>query len=617
MLKKNALLVVLTMALGSAVGGRADKAADIDRAQYMEHVQLLASDGLQGRGNGTPGLELAAEYIAERYRTARLSPGGESNSWFQRFDVITGVAIGEGNRLAISNGGRETSFELGRTYYPISIAGGRTSHGSDNATPETIPVVFAGYGISAPDLSYDEYANLDVSGKAVVVFTHEPQENDASSKFDGKSGTRHGTVVQKALVARQRGARMLLIAVDPSHAADEGSYAAWLRDPQAEEYGFTVVRIARDVLAGALEGALNIADVAAGIDRDLRPRSRTLDAVKLLASENFSRVRKPVRNVIGVLTGSHPRLMHEAIVIGAHYDHLGLGGRHSLDSDALGQVHNGADDNASGTAAILEIARVASLRREEFRRSLIFIAFAGEELGLLGSEHYVQHPHVPLERTVAMINLDMIGRPLGRVLVSGLESAPAVREDLKAAGRGRRIEVKTTLDSMSFASSDDTTFVARRVPAILFFSGFHADYHKPSDDWDRIDADGAVEVARIALALAERLARRADRPPFVAPAPSSQTTSSGGGYGPYFGSVPDFVDSVQGVRFADIRPGSPADQAGIRRGDVLVKFDGKPVLTVQDFTLALREKRPGDIVSVVVLRAGQEVTASVRLAVRQ
>ena len=616
MLKRNALLVVFVMALGSAAG-LADKPPDIDAGQYMEHVQLLASDGLQGRGNGTAGLELAAEYIAERFRTARLSPAGDNNSWFQPFEVVTGVAIGEGNRLTISNGDRETSFELGRSYYPISIAHGRTTHGNGNASEEALPVVFAGYGISAPELRYDDYAGLDVTGKAVVVFTHEPQENDSSSRFDGKSTTKHGTVVQKALVAKQRGARILVVAVDPSHSADEGGYPGWIRDPQAEEYGFTVVRVERDRLEHALQGALDAKVVASEIDKDLLPRSRTLDGVSLLSEENFSQVRKPVRNVIGVLKGDHPRLTHEAVVIGAHYDHLGLGGRHSLATDALGQVHNGADDNASGTAALLELARVASLRRDEFRRTLIFIAFAGEELGLLGSEYYAQHPVVPLERTMAMINLDMIGRPFGRILVSGVDTAPALQEDLKVIGRGRRIELRTTREGMAIASSDDSTFAERRVPAVAFFSGFHVDYHRPTDDWDRIDAEGAAEVARIALALAERLARRPDRLPFVAPPATSHTSSIGGGYGPYFGSVPDFVEGIHGVRFADIRPGSPAEQAGIRRGDVLVKFDGKPVATVQDFTLALRERRPGDIVTVVVVREGQEITASVKLAVRQ
>jgi hypothetical protein len=619
MLKRCALLVVSVTAVGNAVAGRADKPADIERARYMEHVQLLASDGLQGRGNGTRGLELAAEYVAERFRSAKLLPGGSENSWFQPFEIVTGVGVGPDNKLAVSVSGRETPFELGRSYYPISLSGGRSTHGNNQNDPDALPVVFAGYGISAPDLKYDEYADVDVTGKAVVVFTHEPQENDASSRFDGRATSKHGTVEHKASVARQRGARMLLVVVDPIHASDEGGFAGWMRDPQAEDYGLSVVRISRDVLEQALGETLDARALATAIDRDLRPRSRILDDVTVLSLEKFTRVRRTVRNVIGVLNGAHPRLSREAIVIGAHYDHLGLGGRHSLASDTLGEVHNGADDNASGTAAVMEMARVASARRADFKRTLVFVTFAAEEIGLLGSEQYVEHPFVPMERTFAMINLDMIGRPLGRVLVSGLDTAPSLQDDIKVVSRGRTVDVRTTPGGASIASSDDATFSRRRVPALLFFSGFHTDYHRPSDDWDRIDADGAVEVARIALALVERLSKRSDRPTFIVPTVPQHQTASGDrtDYGPYFGSLPDFAESVQGVRFADIRPGSPAEAAGIRRGDVLVKFDGKPVTTVQDFTLALREKRPGDVVTVIVLRDGEEVTATVKLGVRQ
>jgi hypothetical protein len=619
MLKSSARLVVLLAAAGAAAAVRADSAADIDGTRYMEHLQLLASDGLQGRGNGTPGLELAADYIAERFRLAKLTPGGDDNTWFQSFEIVTGVEVGTGNRLALSDGERETEFELGESYYPVSLSA-RSADGASPNAREGLPLVFAGYGISAPNLQYDEYAGVDVSGKAVVVFTHEPQERDRSSRFDGRAPTKHGSVAQKALVARQHGARMLLVVVDPSHEGDGGAYTGWIRDPQAEDYGLSVFRVGRDVLEKALTDRLDTTAVAADIDRDLQPRSRVLEGVSVLAAERFSTVRRTVRNVIGVLKGSHPRLTHEAIVVGAHYDHLGLGGRHSLASDATGQVHNGADDNASGTAALMEMARAAAAARRDFKRTVVFAAFAGEELGLLGSAHYADHPFVPLPRTIAMINLDMIGRPGGRILVSGLDTAPSLRDDVRAAGRGRTIEVRSTREGASIASSDDATFTARRVPALAFFSGFHTDYHRPTDDWDKIDKEGALEVTRIALALTERLARRTDRPAFVEPPvrpATEQTTAGAGGYGPYFGSVPDFVESVAGVRFADIEAGSPAAQAGIQRGDVLVKFDGKPVATLHDFTFALRDRRPGDVVRVVVLREGQEVTADVRLGVRE
>jgi hypothetical protein len=344
-----------------------------------------------------------------------------------------------------------------------------------------------------------------------------------------------------------------------------------------------------------------------------------LPGISVEVVERFAKVRREVRNVVGVLPGADPALAKEAVVVGAHYDHLGRGGRHSMAPDATGEIHNGADDNASGTAGLIEIARAIAVARARPPRTLVFVAFAAEELGLLGSAWYVDHPVVPLEQTAAMVNLDMVGRPAGRVLVSGVESAPSLDTDVKAASAGRKVAVKSFREGAGVGSSDDTTFLLRKVPAIGFFSGYHADYHRPSDDWDRIDAAGASEVIRIAVTLVERIAARPARPPFVEPPvqPRVAATGEGSGYGPYFGSVPDFGDTGKGVRFADVRSGSPADKAGLRRGDVLITFGGAPIANVQDFTYQLRNRRPGDTVEVVVLRDGKEVTAAVTLVPRQ
>ena len=611
-MKQRALVLILLFTCLQTSGGAA--ADSISAERYLAHLKVLAADGLQGRGNGTPGLELAADYIAEQFRLAGLKPGGVDGTWFQPFEIVTGLGVGDGNRLAVHHDGAVSTLQLGRAYYPLSIP---AEARPDVGDAERLPLAFAGYGITAADLDYDDYAGLEVRGRAVLVFTHEPQEHDDASRFDGRGLTRHARIVQKALVARQLGARLLLVVVDPAHAADEGSYEGWLRDPQAEDYGIPVFRVDRPTVQAALGDALDLAGAASAIDRDLRPRSRPLDGMRVSAATRFSRVRRTVRNVVGLIDGAHPRLAREAVVVGAHYDHLGLGGRHSMAADAIGEVHNGADDNASGTAALLEIARGAAARRAQFRRTLVLAAFAGEELGLLGSAHYAERPAVPMERTVAMINLDMVGRPSGRIVLSGLETAPSLSDDLQAASRGRSVEVRAAGRGAAVASSDDASFRARRVPALAFFSGFHADYHRPSDDWDKIDVEGATEVARIALALAERIARRPGRPAFVPQsAPVSPGTSSGGGYGPYFGSVPDFTESDAGVRFAEIRAGSPAYQAGLRRGDVLVRFDGEAIVTLHDFTFALRSKHPGDVVPVVVLRDGRELRADVKLGDR-
>jgi Zn-dependent M28 family amino/carboxypeptidase len=221
--------------------------------------------------------------------------------------------------------------------------------------------------------------------------------------------------------------------------------------------------------------------------------------------------------VVGVLPGADPARAHEAIVIGAHYDHVGLGGRFSVSPERTGEIHNGADDNASGTAAIIEIARAAVAERSRFPRTLVFVAFAGEERGLLGSAQYVKEPRVPIENTIAMLNLDMVGRARGSVDVSGLEASPSLEADLTAAVKAGAVGLRIRREGPGAGRSDDYNFIARRIPAINFFTGFHADYHLPGDDWNKVDAVGTSQVARLAFELAARLANRESRPEFVRP----------------------------------------------------------------------------------------------------
>jgi hypothetical protein len=480
--------------------------------------------------------------------------------------------------------------------------------------------VFAGYGINAPAIRYDDYASVDAQGKAVLIFTHEPQENDPRSPFEGRTNTLHSTMMRKVEVARNRGAKALVVIDDPNHRPAVDRFRRWLREPQAEEYGLPVFYVSRDRVQRALGTRLNLDTVSDEIDRDLAPKSVALNDLTLTAVDRTARVRKHVRNVIGILKGSDPAVQGEAVVVGAHYDHLGRSARFSMSQNSTGQIHHGADDNASGTAAVIEMAKAAVEARKEFRRSVLFIAFAGEEHGLLGSSHYVNHPTVPLDRTVAMVNLDMVGRAGGRILVDGLANAPSIEDDLKAAETSGAISMRALRGGPGAGASDDATFLLKKIPAINFFSGFHADYHRPTDTWEKIDAAGGAAVAHLALRLAQQLANRAERPPFVETVQedphASGSVGAVSGYGPYFGSVPDFANEGDGVKFAEVRAGSPAAKAGFRGGDVMISFGGAPIKTLYDFTFALREKKPGDRVEVVVLREGKKVTATVELTNR-
>jgi hypothetical protein len=475
----------------------------IDAERLIGHIQFLASDELKGRASGSPELERAADYIAQQFKDIGLAPGGENGTWFEPFELVAGLTVGEGNSLVVSDKTQSIRFTLGSTYYPLSLVPNE-SPTTPSDREEKLPLVFAGYGLSAPDVRYDDYDGIDVNGKAVIIFSHEPQETDPNSPLNGNRPMPQTTVYKKAEAARNRGARLLIVVGDPAHMRDQGLYHSFEVSPDADEAGLPILRVRRDDIQPLLD-KWSLDSLARQIDRDLRPRSRPLKEATVDYTEFLSRNRRTVRNVVGVLPGSDPAKAREAIVIGAHYDHVGLGGRLSVTPERAGEVHNGADDNASGTASVIEMARAAIADRARFPRTLIFVTFAGEERGLLGSAYYVRSPApVPIASTVAMLNLDMVGRSRGAVDVSGLDKG-TFKDDLMAAAQTvGNIEVKQ--EGPGAGRSDDSSFLDARVPAINFFTGFHADYHRPTDDWEKIEKAGTARVAALALEFAARLA---------------------------------------------------------------------------------------------------------------
>jgi Zn-dependent M28 family amino/carboxypeptidase len=324
------------------------------------------------------------------------------------------------------------------------------------------------------------------------------------------------TLQAKASAARTRGARALLVIGDPTHPKDEANYSLFNADPDAENQGIPVLRVSRDEMKPLID-AWGLDNLARLIDRSLEPRSAPLVDATVDYTEHLAKNRRTVRNVIGIVRGSDPQKAKEAIVIGAHYDHVGVGGRLSVTPELAGQIHNGADDNASGTAAIMEIGREIVEQRSRFPRTVVLVAFAGEERGLLGSAHYATAPAIPIENTIAMLNLDMVGRARGGVDVSGLELAPTMEDDLRAAAKAAGDALQIRRQGPGAGRSDDSSFIDRRIPAINFFTGFHPDYHRPGDDWEKIDAAGTRQVATLALELAARLAARPNRPEFTPP----------------------------------------------------------------------------------------------------
>jgi hypothetical protein len=583
----------------------------IDAERVLNHIKYLASPEMRGRATGSPELEKAADYIAHEFHTIGLAPV-DGKSYFQAFPVTTNARLGRDNRFEYTEGGKAIHLKSGEDFLPFNFS----SRGKAAAH-----VVFAGYGITAPEYNYDDYQGLEVKGKLVVILRHEPQEFDEHSVFDGKVYTEHAQFFSKATNAKIHGARGVILINDTfNHHGESDDLEKFGRTVGPADAGIPFVQVKEEVAARWISDAgKNLEEIAAAIDKDLKPRSFALpDAIEVREEVDVERVVKTVHNVAGYLPGE----TGEYAVIGAHYDHLGLGEQFSMAPSLAGTVHPGADDNASGTAGVIELARWFAGQPKQ-KRGILFLTFAGEELGLLGSSYYVNHPDLPLDRAVAMINLDMIGRVReGKVYIGGAGTGSNLRATLEPILARYPLHLDFS-DTTGYGSSDHTSFTTKQVPVLFFFSGLHGDYHKPSDTWDKIDAPETAKLLDLIAEVATQLCAEVERPEFVRvkepenPHAGAMAGSAGSGYGPEFGSVPDFAEIPNGVRFADIRAGTPAAQAGLKAGDILVEFDGKPIGNLYDFTYALRSKKPGDMVMVKVQRGTETVTASVLLRERK
>lgn len=581
----------------------------IRAARLLEDVTRLTAPEMEGRAVGGAGIERAAEFIAGRFQDAGLAPGGDGGTFLQRFAVVTGVRMGPDTALVAGG----VSWTAGRDFVPFGFSAEGTAGGE---------VAFAGYGITAPELGYDDYADLDARGRIVLVMTHEPRERDAQSVFRRPEAFRYTEVRYKIINAREHGARGILVVADPLGHEGEAEHLFALKGLAATApLGLPAANVTRRVAAALLTpSGRRLEDLQREIDVHLSPPwSFPVPGPGATLSVDLVRERGTAANVVGILRGRDPALRGTAAVVGAHYDHPGFGGETSLAPSRIGEVHPGADDNASGVAAVMAVARALRTRPAELRRTVVFVAFAGEELGLLGSAHYAGHPVVPMDRTVAMINLDMVGRLRnGRAYLQGVGTAREFRALVEEAAGGLGLHLE--MSPGGFGPSDHTPFYAKDRPILFLFTGPHGDYHWPSDTPDKIHAEGLEGMARLTYRLTERLADRPEGLTFVrVQEPAASGPGRGGGYGPYFGSVPDFSSQGEGggVRLLDVRAGSPAERAGLRAGDTIVRFGGTEVRTLDDLVYALRRHRAGEAVEVLFLRDGQVRRATAVLEERR
>ena len=639
------------------------------KQRLTNSVKYLSSDELEGRGPGTDGINKAADYIASHFRQLGLKTDSYAGTPFQKFEISTDIKLGKpaDNQLQLTGPSGEndtiesTDLTLGFDFNPLAIGASGKFQGD---------LVFVGYGIQAPGLGYDEYANIDVKGKVVVLLRKEPQQSDADSPFDGTKSSRHATFRSKFSQAFQHGAVAVIMVNDATEASKYLSglkhalsqYAGQLAaeqqkfskidDPTQDDltkHNQTLAQISSNItdtasdLGGDGDAILNfngagmnstrksmpvffarratiepmiqrafgksLTEIETEIDTTLKPIVGAIANWTAKGEASLIQTKTEVKNVVGVLEGVGD-LQDETIVVGAHYDHLGYGGRGSL-APWTKDIHNGADDNGSGTAALLEIAQQLVSRKTPSRRRVVFIAFSAEERGLIGSARYVKEPLIALEKTIAMVNLDMVGRLTdNKLIVTGTGTSDVWDPLLDKLNDTAKFEM--TRKPEGVGPSDHQSFYLKDIPVLHLFTGLHESYHRPSDDFKTINFEGMDRITALTTEIIVAIAQADERPNFKK-SEKQRNVENTGGDRPYFGSIPDYSDSADGLPLTGVATNGPAEKAGIKPKDIVIGLGKYKIGGIEDFDSALRKFKAGDKVPVKVLRAGKELTLTITL----
>lgn len=560
--------------------------------ELQEHVRFLSSDELKGRMTGTEGDSLAAVYIRNELQKAGLEP--LAGDGFQRFEVSDRVTAGERNFMSAG----------GRSFDPVADISPFPFSGSSELEAE---VVFAGYGfrISNDSIKWDDYRDVDVKGKWVLILRGDPEPNKSVSGFIPFNSDR-----DKAMLAKDMGAAGVLMVSGPvndkSDTFDGMSGESW-------PVGIPILRIKRNVADWILSGK---GKTTAGLETEINTAQLSTGfatGVKINAGSDVVVRNKSTRNVVMVLPGEDEKLKDEYLVIGGHFDHLGMGGSSSRAGDTVA-VHHGADDNASGVAGVIEVAEKFALTGKSHRRSIIFAGFSGEESGLLGSKYFTENPPVELSKINAMINLDMVGRlsDSGTLQAGGVGTSPVLKDIVVSLADTNIMDL--ALSEEGSGPSDHSSFYGKDIPVLFFTTGAHLDYHTPSDTWDKLNYTGMASVSDFIFDIARRLANDDARLAFTEAGPRQESVRTMRRQGVTLGIMPDFAGNIKnGLRADLVTPGKPAAIGGMKKGDIITAINGKPVGNIQDYMYRMGQLKHGETISVEVLRNGKKEVLLIQL----
>jgi hypothetical protein len=611
-------ITILLALLLAAVGALAQQpAAQLEPsvARLQQHISYLASDALDGRRTGTQGANDAAHYLAGEFARLGLRPAiqkaGASrrlsvamSQYLQPFPYVAGVTLGPANALSLG----DKKFNVGQDWMPVGF--------SSSSHVENTPIAFVGYGITASELHYDDYADKRISGRIALALAGTPDGDNPHGQYARYEGVRW-----KAIAARNAGAKALLIVTRDANLKDD-RLAQLTYDNSAGDAGLPVAVVSQDLIGGKA--------IFDGFESAAKKRQYMFDEnSKVSLTIDLSRKEVQAYNVVGILEGSDRLLKNETIIVGAHYDHLGRGGEGSL-APRSGEIHHGADDNASGTAGVLELARLFTSQRVKPKRTIVFMCFSGEEEGLLGSSYYVNHPVVPLASTVAMINMDMIGRMKARkLIIGGVGTAKEWRDLIGSGNMTQAVKITSTSDTAApagtfdltlqedgYGPSDHSSFYSKQIPVLFFWTGTHNDYHKPSDTFDKINYEDEVRVLSLVARIVRDLDNAEKRLTYsVAKSDSQQGRSTG--FRVYLGTIPNYSDSNDGLMLDGVRDDSPAAKAGLKAGDKIVKIGTREIKNVYDYTYALGEMKAGEEYVIEVMRAGEKLVLKIKPEARK
>ncbi len=480
-----------------------------------KYVFYLASDSLKGRNTPSPELDTAAAYIANEFKSFGVKP--VNGSYFQNIPLGI-ISLGKANNLTINKNGKTVEYTIKDEFTPYEMTGNKKAE---------CEIVFAGYGIDAPEFNYNDYKDVDVKGKIVFLLKHEPGENDSASIFDGREATGYSNLKEKVDIARQHGAAGILICQDPlNHRLLSPRGFPWpslskfipndalpLSMLMDEESKLPVVEVSEEVVNQLFGSVENLKSIQAEIDRNMAPKSFIIPDTKVFLKTSTSIKNLSAKNVVGYIEGSDPELKDEVVVLGAHYDHVGYIKNHNEGED---YIYNGADDNASGTSTLLAAAKAFGVSGKKPKRSVLFIAFAGEEKGLFGSRYYVEHPLFPIGKTIAMLNMDMVGRNNPDSLqIIAYSKCPELTKINEEENKSVGFKLYYAPGDKSIGGSDHMSFLKKDIPSLFYHTGLEGEYHKVIDEADLIDTVKAARVAKLVYKTAGRLANEKIYPKVV------------------------------------------------------------------------------------------------------